>query len=108
MEALRTSSTRTRKPRARSAFPPSRRSGQPTKPQLEDTTLSSPCDGRVVYLGCATGQQVGAYDTVCVVTDDADLVLKTETIPESVRADAVEMFAQIDGERRRGRDAERG
>lgn len=66
---------------------------------LENTALLSPCDGRVTYLGFGAGQTAGAYDTVCVVTDDSDLTIQSDFVPASVQADAVELYALIGSER---------
>ena len=69
------------------------------KLSLEDTALVSPCDGRVTYVANATGGVAGAYDTVCVVTDDSALSLKSSFIPQATVAAAAEIYAMIDGEK---------
>lgn len=67
--------------------------------QLEDTWLAAPTDGRVVAIACSVGQTVGAYDTVCVVTDDADLVLQSDYVSASALEGAAEYYALIGGTR---------
>lgn len=67
--------------------------------QLEGTTLNAPGNGRVVALNCHAGQAVGAYDTVCVVTDDDDLTVQSDFVSASVLSQAVELYAMIGGER---------
>lgn len=67
--------------------------------QLTDIWLLAPTDGRVAAIACTVGQMVGAYDTVCVVTDEADLVLQSDYLSESALEDAVEFYCLIAGER---------
>ncbi len=67
--------------------------------QLEDTWLVAPCDGRVVAIACSVGQTVGAYDTVCVVTDEADLVLQSAYVSPAALAGAAACYALIAGTR---------
>ena len=66
---------------------------------LEDTSLVSPCDGRVTYITTSRNSTVGAYDTVCVVTDDNSLTLKSDFIAPAIISTAAEMYAVMDGER---------
>jgi macrolide-specific efflux system membrane fusion protein len=67
--------------------------------QLENTWLVAPRDGRVVAIACSVGQTVGAYDTVCVVTDEADLVLQSSYVSPSALAEATACYALIAGTR---------
>jgi len=67
--------------------------------QLEDIWLTAPAGGRVVAIACSVGQTVGAYDAVCVVTDDAQLVLQSEYVSASALEDAVEYYALVAGAR---------
>lgn len=66
---------------------------------LKNTAIVSPCDGRVTYVAAAQGSVVKAYETVCVVTDDDSLSLKSEFISPAALSSAVEMYAVINGER---------
>lgn len=67
--------------------------------QRENVWLAAPADGRVAAIACAVGQTVGAYDTVCVVTSDADLVLQSDYVSPSQLDAAVEVYALIAGAR---------
>jgi multidrug efflux pump subunit AcrA (membrane-fusion protein) len=67
--------------------------------QLEDTWLTAPTDGRVAAIACSVGQTVGAYDTVCVVTSDAELILQSDYVSPSALEGAVECYALIAGAR---------
>ncbi|MGI6239917.1 MAG: efflux RND transporter periplasmic adaptor subunit [Christensenellales bacterium] len=67
--------------------------------QLENTELAAPFDGRVANLGAFAGQTVGAYDGVCVVTNDAELILQSNYIAASAFDQAVDWYALIEGAR---------
>ena len=69
------------------------------KSQLEGTCLIAPCDGRVTYSGFTPGQTAGAYDTVCVVSDESSAVLKSDFVSPATIASAVEIYALTGGER---------
>lgn len=61
--------------------------------QLEGTELISPCDGRLTLICAGAGSGVGAYDTVCVVTDDSALIAQSPYIPSAALDKAVEIYA---------------
>lgn len=63
--------------------------------QLEGSAIIAPSDGRVAYLGCTSGQTVGAYDPVCVVTDENSLTIQSDFISQGDIADAVEIYALV-------------
>lgn len=63
--------------------------------QLDGSAIVAPCDGRVAYLGCASGQAVGAYDTVCVVTDENSLTIQSDFVSQGDIADAIEIYALV-------------
>lgn len=65
--------------------------------QLEGSAIIAPSDGRVAYLGCTSGQMVGAYDTVCVVTDENSLTIQSDFVSQGEIADAVEIYALVGG-----------
>lgn len=65
--------------------------------QLEGSAIIAPSDGRVTYLGCASGQTAGAYDTVCVVTDENSLTIQSDFVAQGEIADAVEIYALVGG-----------
>ena len=67
--------------------------------QLEGGAIIAPSDGRVAYLGCAPGQTVGAYDAVCVVTDENSLTIQSDFVSQGDIADAVEIYALVGGEK---------
>lgn len=67
--------------------------------QLENTQILSPCTGKIVYMGCAAGQVAGAYDTICVVTDENGMCLRSSFISAADIADAVEYYAVSNGAR---------
>lgn len=63
--------------------------------QLEGSSIIAPTDGRVAYLNCSAGQTVGAYDVICVVTDESSLTIQSKFISSSIIADAVEIYALV-------------
>lgn len=67
--------------------------------QLEGRAIVSPADGRVVHMGYSSGQTVGAYDVVCVITDDTVPMIQSDFVTAGVIADAVEIYAVANGQR---------
>ena len=67
--------------------------------QLEGRSIVAPHDGRVTYIGCSVGQTIGAYDTVCVVTDDSTPYIQSDFVTAGDIADAVEIYALVNGVR---------
>lgn len=67
--------------------------------RLEGDAIIAPADGRVAYLGCTSGQTVGAYETVCVVTNENSLTIQSDFVSQGEIADAVEIYALVDGAR---------
>lgn len=63
--------------------------------QLAGRQLTSPSNGHLAYLGCAPGQTVGAYDTVCVVTDINSAVIQSDFISSTELTDAAEIYALV-------------
>ena len=69
------------------------------EPQLAGSAIVAPFDGRVTHIGCSVGQTVGAYDVVCVVTDDTAPVIQSAFVTTATIEDAVEIYALVGGER---------
>lgn len=69
------------------------------EPQLEGRSIIAPCDGRVVSMSYSAGQTAGAYDTVCVVTDDTVPMIQSDFVAAGVLADAVDIYAIANGNR---------
>lgn len=67
--------------------------------QLENTTLAAPCSGRLTYIGYNEGQTAGAFDTVCVVTDDSSMYLQSRFISAADIDNAAEYYAVAAGQR---------
>lgn len=67
--------------------------------KLEGASLVAPSDGHVAYMGYSAGQTAGAYDIVCVVTDINSPTVQSTYVPASVLANAVEVYALVNGER---------
>lgn len=67
--------------------------------KLSGSAIVAPSDGRVVYIGCSAGQTVGAYDIVCVITDDMSPVIQSSFITAATIDNAVEIYAIV-GENR--------
>lgn len=63
--------------------------------QLSGSTLVSPCDGHVVYIGCSAGQTAGAYDVICVVTDINSPIVQSSFVTAATINNAVEIYAMI-------------
>ena len=75
------------------------------EPLLAGSAIVAPTDGQVVYIGCAAGQTVGAYDVVCVVTDMNSPVIQSSFITATTIENAVEIYAIV-GENRYALTAE--
>ena len=69
------------------------------EPQLEGRSIVAPTDGTVTYVGCSVGQTIGAYDIVCVVTDDTVPMIQSDFVSAGEIADAVEIYALVNGNR---------
>lgn len=69
------------------------------EPQLEGRSIIAPTDGTVVYVGGSVGQTIGAYDTVCVVTDDTVPMIQSDFVSAGEIADAIEIYALVNGEK---------
>jgi len=69
------------------------------EPQLEGRSIIAPTDGCVAYLGANAGQTVGAYDTVCVVTDDTVPMIQSDFVSAGDIDHAVEIYALVNGNR---------
>lgn len=76
-----------------------RAEGAALEAQLGDTWLTAPYAGRVVAIACAPGQTVKAYDTICVLTNDSELLLQSDYISPAALADAAAYYALIGGVR---------
>ena len=55
--------------------------------------LLAPCRGRVATVCAQRGQRLAAYETVCVITDEDDLVLQSAYLTPSELAGALEIYA---------------
>lgn len=67
------------------------------EPQLEGRSIVAPTDGTVTYIGCSVGQTAGAYDTVCVVTDDTVPLIQSDFVSAGDIEHAAEIYALVNG-----------
>lgn len=64
--------------------------------KLENTKITAPCDGRVVYIASIrSGGAVQPFTTVLCIADEGRLKLQTEFMPETVVAKADKVYAKV-------------